>query len=462
MTKRAGIYVRISEDREGAGLGVTRQRADCETLVERLGWTVAAVYCDNDISAYSGKVRPEYRRLLDDLKNGTIDAVVAWHPDRLHRRPVELEEFIDTIEVTGAAVEMVTAGKIDLATPSGRFVARTIGNAARYESEHSSERKRRKHLELAQNGAVSGGGVRPYGYDVDRVTVRPDEAELIQEAASRFLAGESLRGIAMDWNERGIPTVSGKTWAPWVLGRVLASPRIAGLREHRGAIAGPAVWPAIIDRPTHDKLRAILTDPARRSNRSPRRYFLSGGILKCGRCGAPLISRPRTTGKRSYCCAMTADRSQCGRTSLLAEPLENLVAEMIFEVLDSPEFAEAMQPQPTEIEDHASQIAEDEAALEQLAKDHYVDRLIGRAEFLAARDAIQTRIDAAKRETAQDRGTTALIGWNADKLRQQWPALSLDQKQAITKALFDKIVIGPVMKGRNTFDPGRVQPVWRY
>jgi hypothetical protein len=52
---RAAIYVRISSDRTGAGLGVARQEEDCRALCERLGWQVVRVYPDNDVSAYSGK-----------------------------------------------------------------------------------------------------------------------------------------------------------------------------------------------------------------------------------------------------------------------------------------------------------------------------------------------------------------------------------------------------------------------
>ncbi|MBA3489531.1 MAG: recombinase family protein, partial [Longispora sp.] len=59
---RAGIYVRISQDREGAGLGVARQETDCRALCERLGWTVVDVYADNDTSAYSGAPRPQWSR----------------------------------------------------------------------------------------------------------------------------------------------------------------------------------------------------------------------------------------------------------------------------------------------------------------------------------------------------------------------------------------------------------------
>jgi len=82
-TKRAGIYARISQDRTGAGLGVERQRSDCAELARKLDLDVVGLYSDNDTSAYSGKPRPEYRRLLEDLNAGRIDVVLAWHTDRV-------------------------------------------------------------------------------------------------------------------------------------------------------------------------------------------------------------------------------------------------------------------------------------------------------------------------------------------------------------------------------------------
>lgn len=72
----AAIYVRISRDSEGTGLGVRRQRGDCEALVARLGWTVARVYEDNDVSATKGgtaasgaaKPRASFERLQRDVE----------------------------------------------------------------------------------------------------------------------------------------------------------------------------------------------------------------------------------------------------------------------------------------------------------------------------------------------------------------------------------------------------------
>lgn len=131
MTRRAIVYARISQDREGAGLGVERQRADCIALANKLGWSIVAEHTDNDLSAYSGKPRPGYRALLGEIESGRANAVIVWHTDRLHRSPRELEEYVDLCERRKVVTQTVKAGELDLSTPSGRAVARTLGAWAR-------------------------------------------------------------------------------------------------------------------------------------------------------------------------------------------------------------------------------------------------------------------------------------------------------------------------------------------
>src|SRR4051812_47535731 len=106
----AAIYARISRDRTGAGLGVERQEADCRELAERLGLDVAAVFVDNDISAYSGKERPGYDEMLRQLKAGSYDAVIVWHQDRLLRRVQDLETYIRHVEPKSIPTYTVRAG----------------------------------------------------------------------------------------------------------------------------------------------------------------------------------------------------------------------------------------------------------------------------------------------------------------------------------------------------------------
>src|ERR1700756_936078 len=119
---RAAVYLRQSMDRNGDELAISRQREDCLKLCRSRDWA-AAEYVDNDTSATNGKSRPSYQRMLTDITAGRIDAVVAWDLDRLHRRPIELEHFMQLADTKRLALATVT-GDVDLSTDNGRLFAR--------------------------------------------------------------------------------------------------------------------------------------------------------------------------------------------------------------------------------------------------------------------------------------------------------------------------------------------------
>jgi SepF-like predicted cell division protein (DUF552 family) len=50
---------------------------------------------DASISAWSGKTRPAWERVLKRVEAGEIDVVVAWHIDRMTRSILELERLIE-------------------------------------------------------------------------------------------------------------------------------------------------------------------------------------------------------------------------------------------------------------------------------------------------------------------------------------------------------------------------------
>jgi len=442
---------------------VSRQVEDCEQLVERQGWAVEERYVDDDVSAYSGKPRPAYRRLLDDLRGGCLDAVVVWDLDRLHRQPRELEEFFDLCKTAGVSKLASVSGDVDLSTHDGQFLARILGAVAKKESDDKSRRIRRKHAELAQAGKIAGGGSRPYGYEVDKRTVRESEALAIRECAARLLAGEALRSICNDLNERGVATVTGAEWKPQTLRRMLLSARISGQREHNGEIVATAEWPAIITPAETTRIRALLSDPDRRTNKVARRYLLVR-LLRCGLCGETLVSRPKAGGARAYVCARGPGFSGCGRITVMADPLEEFVVEAVLYRLDGPELAAAMSglPGDPDSERWQAEIDQSRADLDRLAA-MYGRREIGLSEWQAARTPIERRVTDAKKQLGRLTRTTALAGHvgNADALGERWQTLPLTRQHAIVAAVLDHLVVAPARRGYNRFDPGRFTPVWR-
>ena len=462
MGVRAAVYCRISDDRVGAGLGVARQEGDCRALISARGWEVAQVFTDNDLSAYSGKPRPGYRALLSGARAGDFDAVVAWHSDRLHRSPVELEEFISVCDESELQVVTVQSGEIDLSTPSGRMVARMLGSAARYESEHKSARQRRKALEIAKSGRVSGGGTRAYGFEADFVTIREHEAEIIRSLAARFLAGESIGSLTTWLQNNNMPTSTGAVWKPTTLRRMLRSARISGQREHRGEILGEAEWTAIIAPQQTSRIRAVLDDPARRFRRSPRRYVLSG-LLRCHACHGRMLGRPTGDGTRRYVCTKGAAFSGCGKTFVNAEGVEDLIARAVLMRLDSDEMSAALAGKAVV----GDAVWEQEAAAAQAELEELAElkgrRVISTAEWLTARGPVLARLEASRRNVVEDTSDLTLRGvvGHGQALSREWANLPLTRQQAIIATVLDHAVVGPGRRGYNRFDPSRIAPVWR-
>jgi DNA invertase Pin-like site-specific DNA recombinase len=467
MAKAAAIYCRISDDREGRRAGVTRQQEDCEALARRKRWKVAGIYVDNDVSAWSGKARPQYRRMLEDIKAGLLDGVVVWHQDRLVRHPKELEEFFEICDAAGVREMATVTGDIDLGTDDGRFHARILGAVARKESDDKSRRIRRKHEELAKQGRGKGGGTRPFGFNEDRVTINKREARLIKEAATRVLAGESIRGICRDWTKRGISTVTGSAWGPSVVKRMLIAPRTAGLREHAGVIVAEAEWPAILTREQHERLKLLLCDPRRRKNLagSARKYLLTG-YIHCSLCDAKLIARPKQDGRRCYCCATGPGFKGCGKIRSLSEPVEEFVAEAFFASMDFSSLDRALSKQDGSIPKERrllDAIRAEEEALDQLARDFYAERLLSRSEFMAAKSAIESKIEQVRSDLSKIESGRVFMDFPRSEhaLRTAWEERGLEWRRAVVDAVIEKVVLRPAVKGRNFFDPDRVEILFK-
>lgn len=452
----ADIYLRITADLEGRGLGVERQQQDALEFAKRKRWTPGVVHIDNDVSAsrYGRKPRTAYRALLERIKANACDRVVIWDIDRLLRQPRELEDLIDLVEHRTVEVHNLN-GELDLRTSDGRFIARILVAKAAKEADDVSRRAKRKKLQLAETGLPAGGGRRPFGWEPDRLTPRKAEADALAEAADAVLAGESLAAIVRRWTEHGPPPASGTTWRTNAVRKALLSPRNAGLREHQSRIVGEATWPAIIDRITWERLRAVLTDPARRTTTNVRVHLLSGGTIVCGRCGHRLAGKPSAAGAAAYHCP--PQRGGCGGTYVRAEPVEDLVLDGITEAVDAGQL-------PTQGDDsdrwlaQLAELEEDRAFLaEQWARGD-----ITRTEWARARQTLDGRIEEA-RGKAHRRDVTAVQPYLGvpGALSGAWEDLTLETKRAVVATYIDRVTVAPpLVRGLNRFDERRITIDW--
>jgi site-specific DNA recombinase len=464
---RLGLYRRISSDPDGRSASMDRQEADARRFAEARGDEIVRVYTDQDLSAYTGIDRPGFEELLADADAGLIDGILVWKLDRLTRRFSDLERIWRLIEKRNVTLLSVD-DSIDTQTAAGQFMLRTMVGIAEMESANTSLRVRRAKADDAHNGQPNPGGQRAFGYTADKLKVVPQEAAAIREAAERLLAGQSLRSIVNDLNDREIRTPRGKGWLPGTLAAVLVNPRIAGLRSYKGQIVADAVWPAIITREQHERLVALRKDPSRRwvPRGRPAQHLLAG-LVECARCGEKatrMVNRPEA-GRDYYQCRKPPLGRGCGAL-VSGRQLDALVEERMFVALDSPEFTEALKAPRPGNEGLVRQLEKDEDKLKWLGHEYAADRLPEPA-FLAAAHDLEQRIKQNRARIARQHRNAALAALPEDfgQLKDLWENVwDLDRKRALLDTLIEKVIVRPSTLGSKTgrrFDRSRARIVWR-
>lgn len=460
------IYCRISEDREGAGLGVERQEEDCRKIAAALGLIVVAVYVDNDISAFrqrKKKPREDYRRMLDDALAGRFSVIIAWHTDRLHRSPVELEEYIDVCDARKIPTYTVKAGNLDLSTGAGQMVARVLGAQAAYQSRHMSEQIIRKRKQLVDTGK-SPGGPRPFGFERDGITIREAEAEEIRKGTKGIIGGQFLGAQVRDLTARGFKTTRGTEWTVTKWRNVLLRPRNAGILVYKEQEAGEAPWPAIVDELTWRQMREVLKDPKRRTAQSNRVASLGSGLYLCGICGAVLRMSTSGAGSkvRGYRCTASNHLTQA------AGPLDAHVLHRLSGVLSMSDlvlrYLAGLEegPEGTQAQErlHAAQKRLEDLGTMFAAGDIDARTLKSGTERARAEIAgAEQQIGRAGRKLSNREAAEIIDRFfgRREETLQSWPLH--DQRWLLQFAA--TVTILPATVRGNRFDPGRVRFEWK-
>jgi site-specific DNA recombinase len=460
------IYVRISADKakdtEDEGMGVARQEEDCRVLAARLGWTVTAVYSDNDISAYSGKTRPGFEGMLDAIKHGQYDGLICWNTDRLIRRMDDLERVIEICDTARVPIKSVNSGELDVSTASGKMVARILGSVARQESEHKAERQKRAYMQRAEAGVWRTNQKRMFGY-TEEGALHPREAPLIRQAAADILAGRSVSSIVRQWNAAGITTVPGNQWSHNTFKRLFTNPRYAALCVYRGKVVGPGQWPAVISTDDHAGIVAVLKDKSESiKGASWERKFIGSHRYLCGRCGAVMEMYTHNGGLRSYRCTRSAHLSR--RQPALDDFVEELALRFMGDtgkvgalIAATTEDRKGLDPAEVRTRRAALQAQKDELAT--LFADGILDGPAVRRESAKLAEKIAA-LDSALAEMARRSPLAEMLTEGAEHVRQRWGQASPDIRGKVLDELFSVIVL-PLGKGRG-FSTDAIRIVWRH
>jgi site-specific DNA recombinase len=239
------LLARESTDRERQ---LDHQLADLRARVAEIGGRIDREIPENDSSAFKRKrvqlpdgtfgyrvVRPEWEKILTALRRGECNALMVPDIDRAMRDPRTLEDLIDTVEMYGIYVASLT-GNIDLTTDAGIDSARSLVNQRNQESRNTARRVVDGKRRAAMEGGKHGGPLRAFGWRKDQEHLNKRESAHIRREVPRIFAGVSPLTIANEWNERGIPTVTGVKWRAQTIRNMYLRPRMCGMVTYRSEI----------------------------------------------------------------------------------------------------------------------------------------------------------------------------------------------------------------------------------
>lgn len=463
---RAVIYTRVSSDAAGKGRSVSEQEVDCRAICEREGWDVAEVLTDNDIGAsrHSGKDRPAYRRLTEVLTKG--DVLVMWEASRAQRDMKAYVELRDLCAERG--VLWSYSGRLyDPSRGDDRFSTGLDALIAEKEAEQTRERvlraKRSAALEGRPLGRLSYGYRRQFSMRTgatERWILDENEAPIVREIYDRVLDGESLWVITRDLIERGVPAPSNQknsagTWKAQRMRVMILRPAYAGLMVHQGKVIGKGNWEAIATEQEHQRLVAILTDPARATHRGCEPRHLLTGIATCGVCGSVVrFLSPKGRNSSRYACV---DNYCITRRS---DEIDDFVTEGIIELASNPEHFAAL---------NASNSPEGRAAFDEASAlsrkletflDEAADQDVNPIDIARYSKKMRERIAAAEDRARASLQSPLLAKLSGPNAREQWENFTVAERRRVAKHLV-QVTINRSSVGTRRFTHADIDYKWR-
>ena len=304
--KIAGVYIRVStEDQAREGFSLGEQKEKLLQLCSFKDLEVYKVYKDAGISAKDMEHRPQFQEMLQDMKAGKINYIVAYKLDRITRSVRDLEELISVLEQYNCFL-LCDRDDVNTSTANGRFFVRMLTVLSQLEIEIVSERTK-----FGLNGAIKSGhipGQRPFGY------TKSEDKKMIVDNATRpyvekifdmYLEGKSFQQIANYFKENNI--YPKKKWHDTTIQKIIDNKIYMGDYEQYKRIGKqenlePIVYMNVVE-PIIS--RAKWEECQKQKERNQRTYtrdriYTFFQRLKCPSCGRIMKCKGSGGTKRKY------------------------------------------------------------------------------------------------------------------------------------------------------------------
>ncbi len=345
------LYTRVSTrnqaETEYSSLETQREKLEayCKSQDQ---YVIYRVYEDAGYSADSLD-RPALKELLQDLRSGRVNCVLAYKIDRLTRSVKDFHVLMDLFDRHGAKFVSITQS-LDTHHPMGRLLRNILLDFAQFEREMTADRTRDKMHQRATKGLWNGGQV-PFGYrnENKRLLKHPEEAPCVQFIFEKFVKDPSLCRLRAELHKRQLFTRAGKPWGKMALDYILRNPTYIGKIQFNDQLF-PGEHEPLIDEALFYRVQSLNRENTRVETKM-KRPFLLKGLIKCSVCGS--VMTPHYTQKRRkdgsphyisyYRCTKTMHHSNavCSLSHLNADQTEHLVIQFLADMSQREEWVKA-------------------------------------------------------------------------------------------------------------------------
>lgn len=223
------IYARQSVDKKDS-ISISTQIEMCKKEFNKN--ESYTIYKDK---GFSGKDtnRPEFERMIKDVKSGIINRVIVYKLDRISRSTLDFAKIIDIFKKHN--IDFVsTTEKFDTSTPIGKAMLQIIMIFAELERETIQQRITDNYYARGKRG-FGLGGTTPYGFERSKIKVDGQKTSIYKEnlEQSKWLVkmyemysdtNMSLGKVSSHLNDLGVPAPRGGRWDSNKISRILRNP----------------------------------------------------------------------------------------------------------------------------------------------------------------------------------------------------------------------------------------------
>jgi len=220
----AGAYIRVSTDEQAeSGYSLQAQRERITAQIQAKGWVLHDIYEDAGQSGGTLQ-RPQLQRLLSDIDNGKIQAVVVYKLDRLSRKQIDTISLIENVFVKKGVKLVSISESLDTGSSTGLAMIGMLSVFAQLERDTITERLSSGRLQKAKTGGFCGGSA-PIGYKTERnskvLYVDAEKAKTVQRVFMLSEQGLTQQAIADILNAEGHTTKRGVQFGNSQISRIL-------------------------------------------------------------------------------------------------------------------------------------------------------------------------------------------------------------------------------------------------